>query len=48
MHFYELMDELSSMKRVIAADKVPQYTQINPVQMKILKAFGIDMSDLHR
>ena len=47
MHFYELMDELSSMKRVIVADKVPQYTQINPVQMKILKAFGIDMSDLH-
>ena len=47
LHFNEVMDELSSMKRVTSSDKAPMFTQITPNQAKILKAFGIDISDLY-
>lgn len=47
LHFNDVMDELSSMKKVTSSDKAPVFTQITPNQAKILKAFGIDVSELY-
>ena len=47
MPFYELMDELSAMKKVTVMDQAPQFTQFTPAQTKVLKAFDIDVSDLN-
>ena len=42
------MNEMSSMKKITIGDKAPVFTQVGQAQAKILKAFGINVSDMYR
>ena len=46
MTFTSAINEMSAMKKVTIGDKPPIFTQVNPVQAKILRAFGINISEL--
>ena len=46
MHFAEVMNEMSAMKKVTIGDNAPVFTQVNQSQARILKAFGINVSEL--
>ena len=46
--FTDVMNEMSSMKKITIGDKAPVFTQVGQAQAKILKAFGINVSDMYR